>query len=236
MPLTSTMTDSIPAMSAFVSSLDTMLQSRFRRYFESDAIRSTINDIHVADVVYPLRRPCDAYFIPVVGEFLVAGFSPSFVGHGETPETGREDWLLSVHMAFQKLLHKRPFEMTEEDHRTWFILSSRIDVTVFRNQTPIQVRQFGVISMARPYPQQIKWENGSYEMIRIDQVASPDFITFKPGQPIDAVVARDPLDFRLLRIVHIERRSIPSRLSREEEAELLESIGSVKTLPSGGWQ
>jgi hypothetical protein len=236
MPLAATMTDSMPVMSAYVSPLDSAQDQRFRRYFESDAIRSTINYIHVADLVYPLRRPCDACFIPVVGEFLVEGFSPIFVGHGATPEAAREDWLLSVHAAFQELLHKRPFEMTEEDRRAWSVLSSRIDVTVFRNQTPVQVRQFGVISKARPYPQQIRWENGTSEMIRIDQVASPDFITFKPGQPIEAVVARDPVDFRLLRIVHIERRSQPARLSRAEEFELLESIGSAKTLPCGGWQ
>ena len=98
------------------------------------------------------------------------------------------------------------------------------------------MRQFGRICKARPYPQQIRWENGERETITIDQVASPDFITFKPGQPIEAIVARDPVSFSLLRIVHIERRSEPSRLSLSEETELLESIGSTVTLPSGGWQ
>lgn len=105
-----------------------------------------------------------------------------------------------------------------------------------RNQTPIQVRQFGKITQARPYPQQIQWESGEREAISLDQVDSPDFVTFKPGQPFEAIVARDPLNFRLLRIVHVERRSMPARLSAVEEAQLLESIGSSQNLPAAGWE
>jgi hypothetical protein len=236
MPLVAINQDSGLAMSAYVSPVDTMQEMPFRQYFESDAIRLTLNDIHVAGVAYPLRRPCTANYIPGVGEFLVEGFSPAFVGRGATLEEARKDWLLAVHAGFQELLPMRPFEMTPSDMGRWNVLSSRIDVTVYRNQTPIQVRQFGKITQARPYPQQIQWENGEREAISEDQVDSPDFITFKPGQPIEAIVARDPLNFRLLRIVHVERRSTPARLSAAEEAELLESIGSSQNLPAAGWE
>lgn len=82
----------------------------------------------------------------------------------------------------------------------------------------------------------IEWEDGSREAIRIEQVASPDFITFKTGQPFEAIVSRDPVDFRLLRIVHIERRPEPSRLPEREETELLESIGSATILPAAWWE
>lgn len=236
MPLVAINDDSAMSTSAYVSAGDAMQDASFRRYFESDAIRSTLNEIRIADIVYPLRRPCTASFIPGVGEFMVDGFGPAFVGRGATLEEARRDWLLAVHAEFQELLHKRPFEKTPEDVRRWSVLSSRIDVTVYRNHTPIQVRQFGKITQARPYPQQIQWENGEREAISFDRVASPDFITFKPGQPIEAIVARDPVNFRLLRIVHIERRSTPSRLSAVEESELLESIGSSKHLPAAGWE
>lgn len=231
-----TITDSVPATSAYVSPVDPTQDLRFRRYFESDAIRLTFNELQVASVRYPLRRACSARFIPGYGEFLVEGFSPMFVGQGPTPDDAFQNWLHKVHARFQELLHKRPFEMTSDDRRAWSVLSSKIDVAVYRNQTPVKVREFGRIRKARPYPQQIRWDNGAQESIRIDQVDSPDFITYKAGQPFEAVVARDPLDFRLLKIVHIERRSQPSRISAAEEAELLESIGSSTTLSDAGWE
>lgn len=236
MPLAATAQPAYFAPSAFVWTVDASIDERFHRVFTSDAIRSTISELCVAGMRYPLRAPSRASYIPVAGEFLVEGFSPLFVGRGSSQEEARENWLLAVHAAFQELLHKRPFEMTVDDRWIWSVLSSRIDVAVYRNQTPIQVRQFGRISKARPYPQQIRWESGERETIRIDQVASPDFITFKAGQPFEAIVARDPVDFQLLRIVHIERRSTPSRLTPAEKQELLDVIGSSSSLPDAGWE
>ncbi|MBS0210427.1 MAG: hypothetical protein JSS27_15900 [Planctomycetes bacterium] len=236
MPFVALNQDSGWATPAYVSSIDGTMDVSFRQYFESDIVRSILNDLRIAGVTYPLRRPCPASYIPGVGEFLVEGFSPVFVGRGATIEEARSDWLLAVHAGFQELISKRPFEMAPSDVRRWHVLTSQIDVTVYRNQTPILVRQFGKVTQARPYPQQIQWENGEREAISVEQVESPDFITFKPGQPIEAVVARDPLNFHLLRIVHIERRSTPSRLLPTEEAELLESIGSSQHLPPAGWE
>ncbi len=207
----------------------------FRRYFQTDAVRSTLNEIRVAGVVYPLRQPCATDFIPVIGEFLVDGFSPLFVGHGATTAEAQREWALAVHAAFQELQHRRPFEMSDEDRNIWSTLASRIDVTVFRNQTPIQVRQFGRIERARPYPDMIAWENGSADLVALNQVNSAEFITFRPGQPIEAVVARDPVTFQLVRILYIQKRSSATRLPSREEAELLEAIRSTKTLPAAGW-
>ena len=174
-------------------------------------------------------------FIPVVGEFLVEGFSPTFIGNGRTPREAEQDWALSIHAAFQELQYKRPFEMTPEERDTWCILASRIDVTVYRNQTPMLVRQFGKIGRARPYPEQIIWDNGTADEVALHQVDSPDFVTFKAGQPFEAVVARDPVTFQLIRIVHIQRRLSATRFPSGNEAELLDSIGSTKTLSAAGW-
>lgn len=237
MPLVATAPPAYFPPMAFVSPVDASIDEQFQRVFTSDAIRSSLSELRIAGMRYPLRAPSRASYIPVAGEFLVEGFSPLFVGRGASQEEARENWLLAVHASFQELLHKRPFEMTADDRRTWSVLSSRIDVAVYRNQTPIQVRQFGRVRFgANPYPSRIDWEDGNREAVKIDQVAAPDFITFKPGQPIEAVVARDPVDFHLLRIVHIERRAEPARLSANEEADLLESIGSATTLPAAGWE
>ena len=236
MPLAASAQPAYFTPSAFVSVVDSLIDERFRRSFVSDAIRSTLSELRVAGMCYPLRAPSRTSYLPVAGEFLVEGFSQLFVGRGASEDEAREDWLVAVHASFQELLYKRPIELTADDRQTWSVLSSRIDVTVYRNQTPVPVRQFGRISKARPYPQQIQWESGEREAIRIDQVAAPDFVTFRAGQPFEAVVARDPVDFRLLRVVYIERQSEPTRLSADEEARLLESIGSARTLRSAGWE
>lgn len=220
---------------AYVTPAEERDDHRFAGVFATDAIRCDMSTLSVAGFTYPLRRICRASFIPVAGEFVVEEFS-AFVGRGETIDAAREDWALRVHAAFQELLHKRPFEMSADDKREWSVLSSNIDIAVYRNQTPLKITQFGRVSQARPYPSQIRWDDGTKEDVRVSQVDADDFITYKPGQPFEAVVARDPVSFRLQRIVHIQRRSEPGQLSADEEAELLDSIGSSKTLPKGDWE
>jgi hypothetical protein len=236
MPLFASIDRPAASISVSASVMDAQ-ELPFHNYFETDAMRSVLNEIRVASVLYHLRQPCVTDFIPVIGEFLVEGFSPTFVGHGATLAKAREDWALEVHAAFQELQYKRPFEMTLDDIKRWSVLSARIDVTVFRNNMPLHVREFGRIERARrSYPEMICWEDGSKESITLDQVDSPDFVTYKVGQPIEAVVARDPLTFKLIRIVDVRRRSSASRLQHNEEAQLLQDIGSAKNLPAAGWQ
>jgi hypothetical protein len=204
-------------------------------FFESDAINSMVDEIRIGNVVYPLRKSLTATFIPGKGEFLVDGFSPIFVGHGDTQQRARRNFHDEVHMTFQDLIAKRPFEMSERERRDWVILNDQIDVTLYRNNTPIHVTQYGWVSKVRPYPVQVTWENGSKESISLEIVESPDFVTYKAGQPFEAVVARDPISFALLRIVHVERRARASRLTSEAEIELLASIGSSDNLEEVDW-
>ncbi len=235
MPLIATIDRPVASMVTYAPATAGARELPYRNYFQTDAMRSILNDIEVAGVVYPLRQPCATDYIPVVGEFLVEGFSPAFIGRGKTPNEARQNWALSVHAAFQELQYKRPFEMTVEEQRTWSVLASRIDVTVYRNQTPMIVRQFGKVRRARPYPDLIVWDDGTADKVSLAQVDAPDFVTFKPGQPIEALVVRDPVNFQLRRIAHIQRRSSASRLPQDEEADLLASIGSAGTLPDAGW-
>jgi hypothetical protein len=236
MPLFVSIDRPVAYISAHASAMDYAEEIPFRNYFESDAMRSMLNEIRVAGVIYPLRQSCATDFIPVIGDFLVEGFSPTFVGHGTTPAEARENWALLVHATFQELQYKRPFEMTQEDIKRWSVLSSKIDITVFRNNVPIHVREFGkIVSRRLSYPNKLQWENGIKEDITLDQVDSPDFVTYKEGQPIEAVVARDPLTFKLIRIIDVRRRSSVSRLKVNEEAQLLNDIGSAENLPADGW-
>ena len=203
---------------------------------QADVISSTVDAIRVGAIEYPLRRTLRATYVPGQGEYLVEGFSPLFIGKGETQEQASLGWRNAVHLAFQELVNKRPFEMRDDERQMWNVLSDRIDVTVYRNRTLLSIRAFGCISRARPYPQQIEWEDGSKEAVSLDQVDSPDFVTFKPGQPFEAVVARDPVTFGLVRVLHIERRGKPSRLQPEAEAALLGEIGSSGQLEEADWE
>jgi hypothetical protein len=236
MPLFALIDRPVAAAHVYATAMDYPQTLPFRNCFETDIARSTLTDIRVGNTIYPLRHPREANFIPWIGEFLVDGFSPVFVGRGATPVEAQRDWATAVHAAFQELQHKRPFEMTPDDTEVWSVLSSAIDVTVYRNQTPVQIRQFGRIERARPYPDLIVWENGSADVVSFDQVESADFITFKPGQPFEAVVARDPVTFDLIRILYIQRRSTATRLPSCEEAALLDAIGSAKKLPAANWE
>ena len=72
MPVVATVAESMTSPSVYVYSVDTAQDREFRRFFESDAIRSVVKEIKIAGVVYPLRRESSALFIPVKGEFTVS--------------------------------------------------------------------------------------------------------------------------------------------------------------------
>ncbi|MCY2991333.1 MAG: hypothetical protein NTY19_26190 [Planctomycetota bacterium] len=226
----------VAVISAHSFLTDQARASRFQDYLDADVIRSMIDEIRVScGVCYPLRQSLQATFLPGQGEYLVAGFSPTFIGHGDTEAQSSLDWRTAVHATVQELLHKRPFEMDEQDRQVWRILTDQIDVTAYRNRMPISIRQFGHVSKARPYPQEITWEDGSQDKVQLDMVGAPDFVTYKPGQPLEAVVERDPLTFQMLRIVHVERRRRPARLPADQERVLLEAIGSASQLEEVSW-
>lgn len=205
--------------------------------FEMDAgvLESKLDAISVGATKYPLRRPLNAIFIPGQGELVVEGLSPLFFGNGDTEEIAMRDLQEAIHLKFQELIAKRPFEMSDTEAQMWEILTDLIDVTVYRNTTLLRQRAFGRVLEARPTPQRVEWDGGQREAISLDQVDAPDFVTYKPGQPFEAVVLRDPVTFKLARIVHVERKSEPSRMTPSEEAELLEEIGSSKQLEETEW-
>lgn len=205
-------------------------------YFDRESTWSRIHELRVGAVLYPLRSALEMRFIPGRGELLVDGLSPPFIGRGQSQEESLEDWKGQVHARFQELFRKRPFEMAAAETRDWKLLTDLIDVTVFRNTTPILVRQFGTVSKARPRPTEITWENGSKESISIEQVDSPDFVIYMAGQALEAIVSRDPVSFALNRIVHVERRNRPIRPAAQDEKELMRSLGSSRTLTRGDWE
>ncbi|MCF7961027.1 MAG: hypothetical protein K9M08_09805 [Pirellula sp.] len=190
---------------------------------------SVIRQVEVGGVLYPLRKPFTGRYHRYLEQLIVEGVSPQIVGRGESENMAKEDFCLQIHSAIQDLLAKRPFEFTDRDKQLFATIDRFVDVTVFRNTHPIQVRQFGKISKVRPFPEEIEWENGTRDLVPVSLVVTPEYVNYKLGQPIEAIVQRDPMTFRLRRIIHINKCKASRCWSTNEEAEFMDSIGSSNT-------
>ena len=203
-----------------------------------DVTYRPINEIEVGITKYPLRSPRTGSFLPgqsgKPGEFHVDGFSPRFVGQGRTVDEAFNDWRDRVHYAFQDLVSKRPFERSEQEHRTWEVLESQIDMPVYKNNTPITVVQVGSISRARPWPDRIEWEDGSMETVSLAQMPGP-FASYKPGQWFEATVLRDPISSRLIVVSYVQRIRSPQMMTDRKADEIWRSIPTTKDLPDEDW-
>lgn len=195
--------------------------------------------LEIGDTAYPLRSQLFGTFYPGRfggdGEFIVPELFPNFIGRGRDLNDAFLDWRDQVHCQFQALFAKRPFEMTGLEKATWQLLESHIDVSTYRATTPLTIRQIGKVVGARPNPDLIEWEDGLKEKVRLDQMPG-EFATYKPGQPFEAVVARDPTDFHLLKAAHIQRIKSPPRVSPDEIDELLRYIPTASSLPDADWE
>jgi hypothetical protein len=190
---------------------------------------AVIPQVIVGGVSYPLRRMFVGRYYRFLEQLIVDGVSPLIVGRGTSESTAKEDFCLQIHCAIQDLLGKRPFELSNQDKQLLAIIDRFVDLTVLRNTQPIQVRQYGKVTRARPYPEEIEWENGTKDIVPVSVVLTPEYVTYKPGQPVEALVERDPMTFRLRRIVHIKKCKASRIRSNSEDQEFMLSIGSSGT-------
>jgi len=192
-----------------------------------------VSEIHVGEAAYRLRRPVRGYFLRKgdgTCEFWADGFSPTFVGSGQRADDAYRDWRDRVHETFQDLYGKRPFEMSEDDGRRWSVLDEMIDVVGYRNETPVVVRQIGRVTQARPLPRQVTWVDGSKDSVNFN-VMPAEFAGYKAGQYFEADVERDPLNWRLRRVRHVQRiKSVPPMTTAAADG-FWESLAGTASLP-----
>lgn len=201
-----------------------------------DAYEMPIRSISAGTGDYPLRASLIAYYYPSIGELHVEQVSPTFVGKGKSRDEALADFEIRVHSRLQELIWKRPFEIDASDKRDLDVLDRIIDIAVYKNTTPIMVRQFGTVKYDRTsIPRAIKWDNGYTEHVSLNQVASPDFVRYAPEQPVEAWVLRDPLTRKLLRIASITKVAKMRTQSEIIESGFLKRIGSADDLPNGEW-
>ena len=211
-------------------------ESRLTQGSAFESSRHELSDIQFGSSTYPLKRTLTGTYLRAKEEFLVDGLSPDFVGKGSTASEAYEDFCLQFHVGVQGLIYKRPFEMTDEDASIWAKINSVVDMTVFKNRSPLLVEQYGVVGHGqRSYPCKIKWDNGFTEAIDLRQVLKSDFVSYRPGQPIKAIVRRNPITRELIDIPFIETvASLPS-VSEMQESGFVDQVLNAEPFPETEW-
>ncbi|MBM4094906.1 MAG: hypothetical protein FJ276_36675 [Planctomycetes bacterium] len=164
-------------------------------------------------------------------EFWVEGFSPEFAGKGLHAHEAYRDWRDQVHEAFQDLYGKRPFEMSEEGLDRWQILEDMFDVVGYRNEASVTVRQVGQVTQARPLPRRITWVDGTSEFVNLDDMPG-EFASYKPGQPFEADVERDPLTWKIRTVRFVRRIRAIQPMADGELQVFWQSLPATSALPS----
>ena len=193
-----------------------------------------LSDIQIGETCYRLRELLNGEFLSAEDftcEFWVDGFSPQFVGKGTRAHDAYRDWRDQVHEAFQDLYRKRPFEMSEEDTERWQVLENSIDVVGYRNETPVVIRQVGQVTRTRPKHRQITWIDGKTEPFNLDNWPG-EFAGYKPGQPLEADVERDPLTWKMLSVRFVRRIGTIHPMTNDELKKFWQSLPTTSSLPA----
>ena len=195
-----------------------------------------MSSVQFGQVRYPLRGLLKCYFIRAKEEFVAEGLSPEFVGKGSTLERAQDDFCENLHAGIQSLIYRRPFELSSVESELWRKLETVVDITVFKNRTPIVLQQYGVVMHGHlDRPCKIRWDNGYTEDIDLRRVGSPDFINFETGQPIFAVVRRNPISREIIDIPVVKRTNPLPAVQEMKESGFKDAVLNSPSFPESDW-
>lgn len=191
----------VPSWSVTQSATEQMARGQY-----SSALAEIRQDMRIGETYYRLIGPMTVSYIPTAeGWTCYADGLIGWLGSGGTPEQAFDELKVQLHTAFQILLEKRPFEMSEEEHSKWVQLTSVIDLLYYRTTTPLTTHEIGQVSFGMVNrPHHVEWINGKVDRIRPEK-APGDLMSCAPSQWIEAVVRRDPLSFEILEIESIRK-------------------------------
>jgi len=193
-----------------------------------------INRFSVGSTSYVFIKPVQGCNIPSEGEWISYIRSlPQYLGKGSTSDEAYEDLKINIHVDFQQLHMKRPFEMSKEESTRWSNLASVIDVLEYKMTTPLVVREIGQISYGkRSRPFRIKWITGENYIIVPEKVPG-ELMACRTSEWIEAVVKRHPVNHQVLEIESINR--IRFRIPTDNEIlNFWENIPQAE-LPRSDW-
>jgi hypothetical protein len=209
-----------------------------------DVLQRPFDEVRVGEALYRPRSQMLATFYPRTrgadGELVVTPCDLRIVGVGRTLEEAQRNWNELFHVRFQTLLAKRPWEMDVNEREEWGQIELLVDVAAYRRETPYRVRQIGTVSQRRPtaqeprpLPNQVRWESGRVEDIRLD-LAPPELAALFAGRRFEAVVLRDSATHRLLRILDVVPLAAVPKVA--DQNALWESVPTSKDLPEEDWE
>jgi len=219
----------VPSWSVTKSATEQMARGQY-----SSALAEIRQDMRIGETYYRLIGPMTVSYIPTAeGWTCYVNGLAGWLGSGGTPEHAFDELKVQLHTAFQTLLRKRPFEMTEEEHSKWVQLTSVIDLLHYKTTTPMITHEIGRVSLGKiARPHHIEWINGARYQIDPQKVPG-ELMSCRTGQWIEAVVHRNPVSHAILGIDSI--RKISFRIPSESELKSVwEAMPEAKAEP-GEW-
>lgn len=188
--------------------------------YTSSSSYCPLRDFQVGETRYRLLSPIDSFVNYDSDNKQWECWARKFNHIGvskENREAAIEDFKLKIHISFQQLYSKRPFEMTEDEHSEWVRLANTIDLLHYRTTTPLKVCEIGCISYKNyQYPYRIKWLTDENYIVDPSKVPG-ELMSYKPGQWIEAIVERQPISHKVLRISSVKK--IRFHVPRSGEAQ-----------------
>ena len=198
------------------------------------ALTEIRRDMRIGETYYRLVGPAAVSYVPRAEGWTcyVHGLT-GWLGSGGTPEQAFDELKVQLHTAFQTLLRKRPFEMTEEERSKWVQLTGLIDLLYYKTTTPVITHEIGRVSfdqIARPH--HVEWINGT--RYRIDPERVPgELMSCRTGQWIEAIVRWNPVSHAILGIDSIHKISF--RIPSESELNSIWEAMPRANVKSGEW-
>lgn len=195
-----------------------------------DTTRQLIGNFKVGDVIYQMRQSLQATYEPPIantgGRFLVTQLAKVVIGRGPDLESAKYDWELKVDEKIQTLLAKQDFERTNEDIEEWEMLNRHFNLAELKYSTPADVRVYGCLEKIRGHIRQVRWLDGTISKFRRHQIPAR-MVTFKPGQPFEAILKRDSRNWKVLSISAVFPSHSLHEVSEAEAEAILGNIPSI---------
>jgi hypothetical protein len=224
---------------AYVSAVSTITagQNRADRHWAISSDAAWEGSIELGHTRYPLIQPVTGVFSPKPNGFSLhmQKLSPTFVGSGKNPAEAELDLKGQIHIDFQRLYGKRPFQMTADERDKWQILSNAIDVPRYIRETPIEERMIGQIEWLKnsqhgmgPYVQ-IRRLGGEVELIPIEDV-SRDMVALRPNDWFEAIIRRSSRSEKIQRVLFAQKIDPIGTLNDEEALKFWDEMPTTKSL------
>jgi len=181
---------------------------------------NSLHEVVVGDTRYSFLFPVDLFvsYSPETNQWKCHGKELSYIGiSSESQRDAIENFQSQMHIRFQQLYSKRTFEMTAEEYKEWIKLANTIDLLHYKITTPLKIREIGCVSYGRvSYPFRIKWLTDENYIIEPSEVPA-ELMSYKTGQWIEAIVEREPVTHKVLKISSVRR--IRFHIPRSGEAK-----------------